>query len=424
MITVAGVMRTLFIHSIWWYNGSSNNYPYIIRSIGQTGSMPKPATSRQSFLDSSKARFSLLLKHKQKSETPLPDASAMSVQQRRLLPLAVIIALILGFLLIKDFIIVIFLSFIAAVIFYPLYQWLTRKTGRAGFAAALTFVITLFVVIIPLVITVLITVTEIERLIHDLTVDYGTAAMNTSETLIVQLNDFLFNITNGRLQVTPEKLQETLTSFAATIANYMLDLIKNSFSGIASFVTQFILYIFLFTAILRNADTLIRILRTMNPLGDKTSEVYLQRAGQMTKGAVGGQFVIAFCQGIAEAAVLYIAGIDYFFFFALVLSFLSIIPLGGGILAIPIGILQVLTGNIWQGLFILAMHFLVITNIDNVLRPRLIPKSVRLNSALMMLAVFGGIGLFGFLGIVIGPVIMIVVLTTIQIYLPIAERRT
>lgn len=386
--------------------------------------MAKSEKPKKKLLASSKAHLFVLFKHKKKPEMPLPEAETMSLQQRRILPIAVIIALILGFALIKDYITVIFLSFIAAVIFYPLYQWLTRKTGRAGFAAMLTFIITLFVLIIPLVITVLITVAEIERLLHDLSVNHGASFANTSEIAFTRLNNLLVSLTDGHVQITTAKLQETLMSLATTVANHLLELIKSSFSGIAGFITQFILYIFLFTAILRNADSLLRILRTMNPLGDKTSEVYFQRAGQMTKGAVGGQFVIAFCQGVTEAAVLYIAGIDYFFFFALILSFLSIIPLGGGIVAIPIGIVMLLTGNIWQGLFILAMHFLVITNIDNVLRPRLIPKSVRLNSALMMLAVFGGIGLFGFLGIVIGPVIMIIVLTTIQIYLPLAEQRT
>ncbi len=57
------------------------------------------------------------------------------------------------------------------------------------------------------------------------------------------------------------------------------------------------------------------------------------------------------------------------------------------------------------------------TNIDNVLRPILVPKEARLDSALMLLSVFAGITMFGFLGIVIGPVLMIVIVTTISVYL-------
>jgi predicted PurR-regulated permease PerM len=50
------------------------------------------------------------------------------------------------------------------------------------------------------------------------------------------------------------------------------------------------------------------------------------------------------------------------------------------------------------------------------MRPRLVPKSARLDPALMILAVFSGIALFGFIGIVIGPIIMILITTTLQIY--------
>ncbi len=59
----------------------------------------------------------------------------------------------------------------------------------------------------------------------------------------------------------------------------------------------------------------------------------------------------------------------------------------------------------------------MVTNIDNVLRPILVPRAARLDSALMLLAVFSGITMFGFLGIVIGPVLMIVIVTTVSVYL-------
>ena len=78
---------------------------------------------------------------------------------------------------------------------------------------------------------------------------------------------------------------------------------------------------------------------------------------------------------------------------------------------------MILSGHVWQGVAIIANHLLVVTNIDNVLRPQLVPRDARLDSALMILAVFAGIAYFGFMGIVLGPVLMIVVVTTINIYL-------
>ena len=74
-------------------------------------------------------------------------------------------------------------------------------------------------------------------------------------------------------------------------------------------------------------------------------------------------------------------------------------------------------GNVFGGVFVIAWHLIVVTNIDNVLRPILVPRQARLDSALMLLAVFAGITMFGFLGIIIGPVLMIVIVTTISVYL-------
>ena len=65
----------------------------------------------------------------------------------------------------------------------------------------------------------------------------------------------------------------------------------------------------------------------------------------------------------------------------------------------------------------MVWHLLVVTNIDNVLRPLLVPRAARLDPALMLLAVFAGIAMFGFWGLIIGPVLMIIIVTTISVYL-------
>ncbi len=93
------------------------------------------------------------------------------------------------------------------------------------------------------------------------------------------------------------------------------------------------------------------------------------------------------------------------------------IPLGSGIVTIPFGIGMMFFGNVAGGLFVVLFHLLAITNIDNFLRPILVPKEARLDPALMLLSVFSGIGMFGFFGIVLGPVLMILIVTTISVYL-------
>src|SRR5690606_872129 len=103
--------------------------------------------------------------------------------------------------------------------------------------------------------------------------------------------------------------------------------------------------------------------KKINPLGKQVSNIYLDRAGAMTKAMVRGQFIIAFLQGLTDAALLYIAGLhSAFFFYLILLIILSIIPLGGGIVVLPIGVAMILFGNVWQGAIVILGHILIVTN--------------------------------------------------------------
>ena len=171
-------------------------------------------------------------------------------------------------------------------------------------------------------------------------------------------------------------------------------------------------------SLLNNRAKLITLIRRLNPLGPEVTDLYLAKMGAMVKGTVKGQFIIALIQGTLGAISIYIAGFhDAFFVFAILLIALSVIPLGSGIVTIPFGIGMMLFGNVAGGAFVVLFHLIGITNVDNFLRPILVPREARLDPALMLLSVFSGIAMFGFFGIILGPVLMIVIVTTIAVYL-------
>ena len=171
-------------------------------------------------------------------------------------------------------------------------------------------------------------------------------------------------------------------------------------------------------SLLSNRAEVLMLIRRLNPLGMEVTDLYLAKMGAMVRGAVRGQFIIAVIQGMLGAISIYIAGFhDAFFIIAIFLIALSLIPLGSGIVTIPFGIGMMIFGNIAGGAFVVLFHLIGITNVDNFLRPILVPKEAKLDSALMLLSVFSGIAMFGFFGIVLGPVLMIMIVTTISVYL-------
>jgi predicted PurR-regulated permease PerM len=298
--------------------------------------------------------------------------------------------------------------------------WLVKKTKKDGLSAGLTFVAVVFSVAIPVSILVVITVDQALQLVDIIEkASKGSGGLfNTVQNLINNANQQLDKLPSlGPETIKIGQISDWFKENASRIAQSAISMLTGVAGGISSLITKSILFIFVFLSLLKNQQKIFDIIHTLNPLGDKSTKRYLSKMGAMTTAMVKGQFMIAIAQGFVDALLLKIVGVDFFIFWFVLITFLSIIPLGGGIIVIPMGVVLILTGHIWQGLLLILGHILIVTNIDNVLRPKFVPKTARLDSALLMMSVFAGIGLFGFLGIVIGPVLMIVTVTTIDNYI-------
>jgi predicted PurR-regulated permease PerM len=351
--------------------------------------------------------------------SPVVKDSDFTVSQKRALAIATVIAVLFAAYFLRGYFILIVVAAVTAYLFNPLYDRLRARFGT-GLSATLTLLAVLGTLIIPLSALCFFAFVQISSGIQSVSAwvaktdlsalgDKALRLVNETLSRVPFMNDF---------QVTPELLQERMSTIAQSGGEYLIGFLQGAAGGLIGGITAGVLFIYVFISLLTNREQVAMLIRKLNPLGEEVTDLYLEKMGAMVKGTVSGQFVIALAQGISGAASIFIAGFhEGFFIFAVLLTALSVIPLGGGILSIPVGIGMILFGNVWGGIFVIAFHLIVVTNIDNVLRPILVPREARLDSALMLLAVFAGITMFGFWGLVIGPVVMIVVVTTISVYL-------
>ena len=339
--------------------------------------------------------------------------------QKRALAIATVLALAFGAYFLRGYFILIVVAAVAAYLFNPLFDRLQKRFSK-GLSVTLTVLTALLVLVIPLSLLVLLAVVQISAMVRSVSGWVSRTDLSSlGDQALRVMNDLVDRVPflNG-VDVTPELLRERMTAVAQSVGEYLLQFLQNTAGGLLGGVTAAVLFLYVFISLLTNRERVQLLIRKLNPLGEQVTDVYLEKMGAMVRGTVRGQFVIALAQGLTGAASIYIAGFhDGFFIFAILLTALSVIPLGGGILSLPFGIGMILFGNVWGGVFVIAWHLIVVTNIDNVLRPILVPKQARLDSALMLLAVFAGITMFGFWGIIIGPVVMIVIVTTVSVYL-------
>lgn len=339
--------------------------------------------------------------------------------QKRALAVAVVVALAFGAYFLRGYFMLVVVAAVAAYLFNPLFNWFLTRFNR-GLSVTFTLLAAIFAVIIPLSLLILLAVVQISAMVRSVSDWVSHTDLNSlGDQALKWTNDAVDKIPFlGDVQVTPQLLQEKMSTVAQSVGEYALGALQGAAGGLAGGLTAAVLFIYVFISLLSNRERVQTLIRQLNPLGEEVTDLYLEKMGAMVRGAVFGQFVIALAQGLAGAVSIYLAGFhDGFFIFAILLTALSVIPLGGGILSIPFGIGMILFGNVFGGVFVIAWHVIVVTNIDNVLRPILIPRAARLDSALMLLAVFAGITMFGFMGIIIGPVLMIVIVTTVSVYL-------
>lgn len=351
-------------------------------------------------------------------------AEQFTPTQKRALAVITLIALGFGAYFLRRYVLLIAVAAVLAYLFYPVYQRL-RARMNAGLAATLTLLAAVATVALPLTGIVFLAVLQISQMVTSI----GTWAQQTDFNALAQrmldsANELLARVPLVETTLTPESVRQAIARVGQSAGEIALGVARDSVGSIAAALTAAIIFLYVFLALLTNGPKVAELFRDLNPLGREVSDIYLAKVGAMVSATVKGQFIIASCQGVAGAVSLYIAGLhDGFFMFVIFLTVLSFIPLGGGIVTIPLGIGLAIFGNPVGGIFIVAFHIFVVTNIDNVLRPFLVPKSAHLHPALMLIAVFAGLGMFGFWGIVLGPVLMIVIVTTISVYLAVAKNQ-
>lgn len=342
----------------------------------------------------------------------------LTVFQRRVLAVLTAAGIAFGIYFLRGYFILIVVAAVAAYLFTPLYARLGRRFS-SGVSATLTLLCALVAVVVPVGALVYVSTIQIARMVDSVSTWVGDTDMTTlGQKAFDVANRVLAQIPFVHVQLTPDTLRQSIASVTENVGHGLLQVLQSAVGSVASAVAACIIFLYVFVSLLVKQDKVLTLLRQLNPLGEEITDLYLDKIGAMVRGTVKGQFVIAMAQGVAGAASIYVAGFRQgFFFFAILLTALSIIPLGGGIVTIPFGIGMILFGHPVGGLFVIAWHLLVVSNIDNVLRPFLVPRGARLDPALMLLAVFSGIAAFGFWGVVLGPVLMIVIVTTIDVYL-------
>lgn len=331
-----------------------------------------------------------------------------------------LIAVALGLWFVFPFLGVIAISALMAFVFHGTYDALLKKM-RAGAAASVTFLFSLAVVVVPITIIAVFTVLQLGNLATNLSAAVAsdfTSLPTAVQDFVSWFNSLLAPFVGTDQALSGQSVVEFLKNTLPAILRSITAFITGFIGGIPLAIVLLTMYIFLFYEFLVFGKKIISSVIALSPFQPEVTRLYLARVGLMANAMAKGQVVIAFIVAALSAATLgvFLNMWEYFILMTVVFTVFNLVPLGSGLIVYPIIIVSMLLGNFWPGIAALIV-FSLISNLDSFLRPRFIPPSITLTNGLTMLAAFAGIALYGLLGVVYGPIIMIVIVTSIQMYL-------
>lgn len=308
-------------------------------------------------------------------------------------------------------------AIVVALIFAPVQRRLLQSMqGRSSLAAAVTVLIIIAMVLLPLAMIAASLAREASSLVVKIQsgeYDFGSYLQRIVEALPAWVTGLIerFNLTD--FSALREWLTSGLMKGGQALAPQALSLGMNTFEFMISLGIMLYLLFFL----LRDGRTLADRIKDAIPLhGDRKTALFT-RFADVVRATVKGGILVAMAQGTLGGIAFWFLGIHAALLWAVLMAFLSLIPaVGAGLVWVPVAIYFLATGAIWQGIGLILYGVLVIGLVDNLLRPFLIGKDAKLPDYVVLISTLGGIDVFGLNGFVIGPLVAAMFMVSWEIF--------
>ena len=304
---------------------------------------------------------------------------------------------------------------ILAVVFQKPFNFFLRITGNSKKISA--FIISLLGVIIfggLFLGIVSLTIKEVSSLYQNITMGQDSYHQGYIDRIVSNVNSspFLTSLGANNL-INNDTIQKSISS----LGEQAFVILQKTYQSIANFLFMGVVMFFTLYYFLIDGKDLVHKIMYLSPLRDSHEEILIEKFISISSATVKGSVAIGIIQGIVGGTLFAAVGIPSAVIWGVVMMFLSLIPVvGTGLIWLPAGIIMLFLGNIWQGVVILAVGMGIISSIDNFLKPKLVGRNTEMNSLLVFFAMLGGIKMFGFLGFIIGPVIVALFIALWDIY--------
>ena len=320
----------------------------------------------------------------------------------------VVLFLVLSVFVVKSFIIAIIGGVLLSYIFYPLYLRVKKLVRNKDIAAFLTAALVVVLVTVPLIFVANALIQESIHLFNeakdlDLSVLEIYVPDNIKNT--INLDEEIKSIVN-KLSLW---LAKGTSDFLVTLPKKVLDI----------FVILFIMF---YT--FKEGKDMVKKVKKHIPLKEKHKNHLAKRFNGVVYASLYGLVVTAIVQGGVGAIGLWLFDIPSPILWGMVMIILAMLPfVGAAFVWLPAVVYKLAIGDTFNGIGLLIYGVLIISTIDNIIRPKIVGSRGKIHPVLVLLGVLGGLEVFGLLGMIIGPLVLAILMVFLSLYVYDKKRK-
>ncbi|MBN2422234.1 AI-2E family transporter [Candidatus Woesearchaeota archaeon] len=327
--------------------------------------------------------------------------------------ISVIIVVLLGvfcLLIIKPYIISIVSAMIIVYVFYPIYKIIEKRIKHRIISSVIMCSMVILIIILPVLSIMNSLLGEAPKIISVIRNDF-----NFSEIHLVEITEFMAEHFG---------IQLDFSGILNSLVSSIIGISKNFLLALPNTILNFFIMFFFMYYLFKDGEIFVKNIEKYIPFSSEQKTLLINRIRKTTSAVLYGHIVTAIAQGI-------IAGIGYFIFgtiapifLGLLTTFFALFPVAGPpLIYVPISVYLFLTSlqasdyfGVARSIGLLIYGIGIVSTVDNIIKPKIISDQAQIHPLIIIIGVFGGLSLFGFIGFILGPLIFAVFFEILKAY--------
>jgi predicted PurR-regulated permease PerM len=322
--------------------------------------------------------------------------------------------LYLSYVIARPFLTPILSATFIAIAIYPVYLRLSRKFQNRGGAALVATLIVLIAIVLPAVLIV-------DKLAHETTAVYGW--LNQRQAVEGGWREYVGSLVDPPLQwiatrtgMSVDQLRQTALDRLQDMNAALLKWAKSMLVNIGGTLFDTVIMLLTLFFLLRDGSRIRNRIGRLLPIEAHRYQQLIATISSSITANLYGVVAVALAQGTLGAIGYTIAGLPSVLLWSVATAMISMIPFAGAASVWIIGTLYLLAVGDWgKAIFLAAWGAGVISTADNIVRPLVLSRGVKLHTLLVFFSLLGGVRAFGIIGLFIGPIIVSVAMALLEI---------